>query len=364
MNHYTLLSRLFPTRPPATNPRRIVLIQPCCIGDVVAATALLKALRRGYPQAHITFAVGSWSKRAIESHSFLDAILDTGPAANPARSWSGMRRLVGQLRAGHFDLAVSLMRSPLMSLAVALSRIPHRVGLDSAGRGFGYTVRVAIDPEAVRNEAEIYLDAARALGLDTSDCFINAPAREEDLVSVQARLFLRQLPTPYVVVNPTGGSNPGMTMVSKRWPPENFAALIEQISDATDRQVILIGGPDDGEIVAAVQAALKQPVPALVGELTFGELAALAQLSDGYIGNDTGLTQLAAAVGARTVAIFGPSDPARYAPFTPNALALWQPRTLPGGGVAAGVPIDWNWARDGIGVAEVVARTLDFWQLR
>jgi ADP-heptose:LPS heptosyltransferase len=86
--------------------------------------------------------------------------------------------------------------------------------------------------------------------------------------------------------------------------------------------------------------------------LSFGEIAALARGARLYIGNDTGLTHLAAAAGAKTVMILGPSDPNRYAPFAPDSLALWKPAALPGGGVAAGAPTDWDWARDGISVDE------------
>ncbi len=50
--------------------------------------------------------------------------------------------------------------------------------------------------------------------------------------------------------------------------------------------------------------------------------------------------------------ILGPSDPQRYAPFAPGALALWRPAAIARGGVAAGAPVDWDWARDGISVAD------------
>ena len=109
---------------------RIVLIRPCCIGDVVLATAALQALRRGYPDAHITWAVGGWSRQAVDYHPALDAVLDTGDAALPVQSLRGFWRFVRQIRAGDFDLCVSLVRSPLMSAAVWLSGIRTRAGLD------------------------------------------------------------------------------------------------------------------------------------------------------------------------------------------------------------------------------------------
>lgn len=360
MNIYALLVRLFPQRPPPAAPRRIVLALPCCIGDVVLATAALQALRRGCPQAHIAWAVGSWSKGVLEGHPLLDTLLDTGPAALPVRTPVGLARFVRQLRSGQYDLLVSLVRSPLMSLAALLSGIPHRAGLDSAGRGFGYTVRVRLDPDRPRHEADIYLDVARALGLDAAGCRANIPVQTADQEAARARLAALGIRPPFLVLNPAGGRNPGMALAAKRWPPAHFAALAERLARRLGAQPLLLAGPGDEAIVAAVQAHLSAPIPAIVGGLTFGQIAGLASLAQVYIGNDTGLTHLAAAAGAPTVMIFGPSDPVRYAPFTDRSLALWQPTAVPRGGVAAGAPPAWNWARDGIGVDEVEARVIAF----
>jgi len=337
-----------------------VLILPCCIGDVVLATATLMALRRGYPQAHITWAVGSWSKGVIQQHPLLDAILDTGSQALPVKSPDGFYQFVRQLRAGHFDLAVSLVRSPLMSAAVALSGIPHRAGLDSAGRGFGYNIRAPIDPHQPRHEADIYLDVPRALGLDVTGCIANVPVMPEKLASVKTLLAQTDITAPFIVINPTGGRNPGMTMDSKRWPPDNFAELANHLGASLNAQVVLVGGPNDGDIVNAVAARLQQSHGSFVGKLSFGQIAALASLSQLYIGNDTGMTHLAAAAGARTVMILGPSDPQRYAPFTPNSLALWKPTSVDMRGVAGGQAQDWDWSRDGIGVDETEAKIRAF----
>lgn len=334
----------------------MVLILPCCIGDVVLATATLQALRRGYPDAHITWAVGSWSRPAVVHHNLLDAVLDTGPAALPVKSPGGFLHFVRQLRAGHFDLAVSLVRSPLMSLSVWMAGIPYRAGLDSAGRGFGYNLRTPINPAQPRHEADIYLDVPRRLGLDVNGCYANVPVIDADRLTVKAQLAVQGIDS-YLVMNPAGGRNPGMLMDSKRWPPEHFAALGDRLARVLGvGHVVLVAGPDDGPIVQAVQSRLHIPSAAYTGQLSFGQIAALAQASRVYIGNDTGLTHLAAAAGARTVMILGPSDPQRYAPFTPDSLALWKPTPLHSGGVAAGTPEDWDWVRDGIGVAEAEAR--------
>jgi ADP-heptose:LPS heptosyltransferase len=340
--------------------KRIVFILPCCIGDVVLATAALAALRRLYPDAHITWVVGGWSKGVVEGHPLLDAVLDTGPAALPVKSASGLLRFAGQLRAGHYDLAVSLVRSPLMSLAVLLSGIPRRAGLDSAGRGFGYNVRASIDPRQPRHEADIYLDVIRSLGGDTSGCWANVPVSEAARAKVETLLAECGVKRPFIVVNPCGGRNPGMVMDAKRWPPEHFAALADRLRARLSREVVLLGGPGDEPIVDSVRSRMAGKPPALVGKLSFPEVAALASLSDGYIGNDTGMTHLAAAAGGRTVMILGPSDPARYRPYTPDSLALWKPAVVRAGGVAEGVPEAWDWYRDGVGVDEAEASVVAF----
>lgn len=339
------LSRIFPTHPVPRDPQRIVLILPCCIGDVVLATATLKALRRAYPKAYIVWAVGNWSKPAIEHHDLLDAVIDTGASALPVKSPREMLRFVRQLRADYFDLAVSLVRSPLMSLAMLLSGIPNRAGIDSGGRGFGCTIRARVDPNVPRHEAEVYLDVVRALGADVSGCKANVPVHEADRVKLRER----GVTGDYIVINPAGGRNPGMDMDVKRWPADNFAALANRFG----LPVILIGGPGDEALVEMVKAKLTVPATTFVGVLSFGEIAALAQSAKLYIGNDTGLTHLAAAAGANTVMILGPSDPQRYAPFANHALALWKPTAVQRGGVASGAPVDWDWARDGISVDEV-----------
>lgn len=348
---YRFLSTIFPKRALSTTPKRIVFIRPCCIGDVMVATAALKALRRHYPDAHITWAVGGWSKQAIINHDLIDDVLDTGPAANPAKA--NIWKFARQLRDGKFDLAVSLVRSPFMSVAMLLSGIPNRVGIDSNGRGFGYTMRVPIDPMVARHEAQIYLDVVAAVGADTSDCYVNVPVHEADVTSLRAKMDIE---TPYAVINPAGGSNPGMMMDAKRWPPQNYAALADRLTEANGLRIVIIGGPDDGELVNAVISHMKGEAETVIGTLPFGEIAALFKHARVYVGNDTGLTHMAAATGTKTVMVMGPSDPGRYRPFAPNAIAAWKPYKLKAGGVASGVPSDWDWERKGIGVQGVIER--------
>jgi ADP-heptose:LPS heptosyltransferase len=327
-----------------------VLLKPCCIGDVIFATPLLAALRRGYPGASIDWVVGSSAAAALRGHSDLANVIDCGPQANPAAHPTGLLWLVGQLRAGRYDLAVVPDRSPLSGLATLLAGIPKRAGLDSAGRGFAYNVRARIDPHVIRHEAEIYLDVARALGLSADNCWANVPPTQAALDSARQVLDQHKLrDKPLILVHPGGGVNVGMSMLAKRWPPDRFAVLSARIADQIGGQIAVIGVESDREAVAAFVHTLDRPVVDLTNRLSLPVTGALASLAAFYIGNDNGVAHLAAASGGKVLMIFGPSDPRRYAPFVPpeRSRYVWRPISVPVRGVNAGVPADFDWARDG-----------------
>ena len=323
------------------------------------ATAALSALREAFPKAHITWAVGPWSARAIAHHPALDEILLTEadlPLSAPGLLW----RFSRQLRAGNFDLAVSLVRSPLMSLATWLAGVPVRAGLDSGGRGFGYNLRAAIDPDLPQHESEIYLRVVSAAAGRDMHCYANLPVTSEARASVKKRLLESGISPKFIVAHPGGGLNPGMRFEGKRYPPKRFAELLDRLATETSADIILLGGPGDADLVAQVQLSLKARAASWVDQFSFVEIGALAAEARLYLGNDSGLTHLAAASGAKTVMLMGPTDPRRYAPYTRDSLALWQAAEIARGGAAQSSGSAWDWDADGISVDAAANEILAF----
>src|SRR5512144_2468018 len=83
-----VLSAVFPrgAAPPASC-ERILVLKPCCLGDVVLATPVLGALRQAFPQAHIDVAVGSWSRAVVAHNPHVHAVLDTGAVGQGRYDW-------------------------------------------------------------------------------------------------------------------------------------------------------------------------------------------------------------------------------------------------------------------------------------
>jgi ADP-heptose:LPS heptosyltransferase len=331
---------------------RLLLLKPCCLGDVVFSTALVRELRRALPNAHLTFGVGTHARPAIASHPALDDLLDTGTIGSGSWCWSDLLRLVRAIRARRFDACFVLERSAVLALVPLLAGIPTRVGIDSGGRGFSLSVAVPVRP--ARPESELYLDLLRAVGGTPRSGELEYHPSHRSVRRVE-ELVRTRLPSdrPFVVLHCAGGTNPGMTLLRKRWPVESFRELARRIVEAGGT-VVLVGSEEERDALlgfgslqrsalppavltscsgeASPRGASSQPptpdprppVPIvdLVGQLTLDELAALARRAAVYVGNDTGPSHVAEAAGANVVMLFGPSDPIVYGPRCRRAVAL------------------------------------------
>ncbi|MAG35989.1 MAG: lipopolysaccharide heptosyltransferase II [Dehalococcoidia bacterium] len=311
--------------------RSIVVIKPCCLGDLLLATPSLAALRQAYPHAYISLAVSSWARPAVENSPHVDALIDCeGFAGQRWLRWSAYRRFVTTLRAGSYDLAIVLDRSLFASLAAWRAGIPLRVGIDSGGRGFSLTGRVPWNQE--RHETDLYLDVMHAASVPVSVAgqpFYRPAAIHQmfaDRVFEEWQLNDRG---PVVVIHPGGGSNPGMKLEAKRWPATRYAALADRLVDTVGAQVVVVGHASDAPVARQMRMAMRHEGPDLVGQTSFGQLAAVIERGDLYIGNDAGTTHLASAVDTPVVALFGPTNPTVYGPRSEAGAALFHADACP-----------------------------------
>ncbi|HEX6289312.1 MAG TPA: glycosyltransferase family 9 protein [Herpetosiphonaceae bacterium] len=323
----TLLTRLLrlwfrqkqPPLPAA--PRSILILKPCCLGDVLLTTPLVAAIRSAYPGAHLIYAVGTWASPMVATSQHIDETLILPERWTPG-SLLATARVLHRLR---IDLIFVPDRSPMLTLLAWLSRSPVRVGLDSAGRGFAYTHRVPVS-SLVIHEADLYSQLAAAAGLPKPPrrlFFFPGAEAEQAAAAIVARY--RATDGPLVVLHPGGGQNPGMTLPRKRWLPERWATVADELIRVYSACVLVVGGPGDQEAVATVIAAMREPAIPLVRRWDWGELGALLGRSDLFMGHDTGMMHLATAVGAPVVAVFGPSDPQIYGPYGQRAAYVWRP---------------------------------------
>ncbi len=189
--------------------------------------------------------------------------------------------------------------------------------LKKAGAGRGI-VLPSFPPEAAKvHVADSLVDALKVSGFEEEGSF--HPLQLPDDPSDFAGSFLRNLGgeagDPVLAIHPGSGSP------AKNWSPENFAMIADRAGEQAG--ILLISGPaQDG--VGEVRRAMKKARPLVAQNLSLLQLAALLKRSTAYLGNDSGITHLAAALGLPTLAIFGPTDPAIWGPRGPGVRILYE----------------------------------------
>ncbi len=295
-----------------SSPLTIAIIKPCCIGDCVMALPAIQSLAAAFPLAHIHAYAGRHSAPIFRASEHVSRVYLSPDQLNAAR----MLGMAWNLRTAGHDWIVLLDRSRWL-ISAARSAAPRKL------------VKLSPSRSNPRHEVDVYLDALEAVGVRTP---FNVPrltpgsdARES------AAAALGTTEQSFVVLQPGGAENPGASMLDKRWPAKHYFHLARILAERGLRPV-LTGGPTDVNLCVQIANEIVDFNPVmLAGRLDIMTSAAVIEQASLYVGTDTGISHLAAAVGTPTIVIFGPTNPLRYAPRGDRVkiLSPAASRTLP-----------------------------------
>ncbi|MDE2506893.1 MAG: glycosyltransferase family 9 protein [Planctomycetota bacterium] len=294
-------------------PRRVCIIKPSALGDIVHTLPALAALRGLWPHAHLAWVVNQGLRGLLDGHPQLDEVIafDRARVLTP-RGALGFGRFLKGLRDRRFDVAIDfqgLFRSGLMSWATGA---PVRLGASDAREGATrFYTHLAVTSRRAEHAVDRMLALASACGADVSNPEVQLAVNDAD--RAWARDALRGLPRPILVLNP------GARWLTKRWPPEQFAAVARRAVEAYGGSIAAVGAVEDRPLVDALAAAIAPlPLLDLCGRTTLPRLAALAARSDLFLSNDTGPLHLAAAAGANVVGVYTCTSPRLTGPRGPR----------------------------------------------
>jgi heptosyltransferase-2 len=283
--------------------KRILVVNVNWLGDVVLSTPALRALRKSDPGARLTCMVVPRCREVLEGNPGVDEIIIYDEDGIHGGFW-GKPRLVRKLRAGGFDEVYFFHRSFTRRLAAALAGIPKRVGYPAKKGKFLLTVPVEL-PERIPHKAEYFLNLLEKAGIKRDGLDCEFYLRDEDRKSAGELLKAGGVSDGDFLAVLNAGGNWKM----KRWPAENFAALADLLMEERGAKVVFSGAGKDRKLVESIAGMMKQRPANLCGRTTLKQLGALFERADLVVSNDTGPTHIAAAVGARVVALFGPTSP-------------------------------------------------------
>ncbi|HUR33924.1 MAG TPA: glycosyltransferase family 9 protein [Vicinamibacterales bacterium] len=311
-------------RAPAA-PRRILLLRLERIGDLLMVLPAIADLQALAAQAEIDLVVGSWNADLARAIRPIRRV-HTLDAAWLARGGHGLGmysllRAAWGWRRERYDLVINFEPDARSNLLAASAGAAWTAGYRSGGGGALLDLALDYDPRAHTTDNARRLVTA-ALGPRDSGAALQAAAINPDApiavppvltipapAQASAARLLGAVDGPLIGIHVSGGR------AIKQWPPDRFAEVARRLIDEAGGTIVLTGSRDDRPLVQTMRRELPPDRTIdLAGDIDLLALGAILGRLDVLLTGDTGPMHLAHAVATPIVAVFGPSDPARYAP--------------------------------------------------
>jgi len=297
-----------------TEPSRLVVLAPNWLGDAVMALPAVADLRRRFPAAHLAVAARGSVAPMFELAPGVDTVV-TLRWKGGVFDRAGLRADAATLREAAFDTAVLLPNSMASAWLVRGAGVPERWGYAADWRSPILT-RAVPKPRGSRHQAAYYQHLTHTLGAPAGPLEPMLTAASDDVAAGRALLTARG----WDGVRPLVALAPGAAYGSaKRWPPERYTALVSTLVSAHGATCVLVGARVDASATQLVQqsaAAETRPhVLDVAGATSLRTLAGVLSLARACVSNDSGAMHLAAALGVRVVALFGPTRDKETAPL-------------------------------------------------
>ena len=294
----------------------ILIVKLSAIGDVIHTLPSLTALRKLYPEAHITWVVEEAAAGLVKNHPLLNAVLISrrkswikylrkGEFSRPLRE---MRAFLRELRKRPYDLVIDFHGLLKSAVIVLLSGGKRKLGYNSLQELSGLFYNEKIPEDMNKHAVDRYLDFPRFLGAKIAKAQFILPSDNSAQARIQSLLEKYHLENKkFIAVNPVA------YWETKLWDDEKFAGLADLIKTKLNMEVVFTGS--EKESIEKITTRMQAKAVNLASETTLPELAYLYQKALLLVTTDSGPMHLAAAVGTPVVALFGPTDPQRTGPY-------------------------------------------------
>ena len=325
--------------------KNILIIKMSSLGDVIHALPTLYAVRKNWPNAHITWAIHEQFESLLPGKPWVDdvIIIDKKQLKKPAYLW----QLRKDLHSRHFDMTLDLQCIAKSAIVSLLSGAPETYGYWELREGSNLVNKALVGEHKYDHVIERYLDTVRALGGDVEGVEFPMPAYVEAEKSVKHKLQSHGVEDEYVVVVP------GARWIVKEWPLLNFGELCIRLCES-GKKVVIAGAPDDAEKGAFIENYVKNKnLINLVGSTSMPELIELIRHCEIFISADTGPLHIANALKRPLIALFGTTSPKRTGPYggshvhliiSPTSKATPEQPLVDDPDCMAQIPVDAVWS--------------------
>jgi ADP-heptose:LPS heptosyltransferase len=270
-----------------SGPKHILIVSQTNIGDVVLTCPVIDILRRDFPGAQIDIVTGPKAVSLFEGNpNFGIKVFDKQAPLRKKVEW-----FLGLYQA-HYDCVVDLRRT-----ALALFLMPHFATPVLSGKSF------------TGHKKDAHLNRLRQV------YDFDAPSQERYavLTTKEDERFFEGAVAPDLEGKKFVVIAPGAADSAKRWQPQGFAALADHLSAAY--KVVFVGDAKDAQIVDEIQGRMRSPALSLAGKINLRQLAFVLKKCSWALTHDSGVMHLACYLNVPVVALWGPTDINKYAPW-------------------------------------------------
>lgn len=286
--------------------KKILLIKPRGIGDIILSTIVLENLKSVFPHSKIHYLTETFARRAVENNPFVSKIITFNKK-------DFVLSIIKKVRREKYDLIFDLWSNPKTAQVTFLSGAKYRVGFEKHGRKYAYNF-LGKNGTMGKHAAEDNLVLLNAFDIPIISKKVIYKTTEQE--KEFAEKFLNSLNHQYelklIGIIPSGGWE------SKRCDPVKWIEICNEINKKYNVKFLILWGPGDEKDSKIIFDALKTK-SILIPETNFGQLSALIEKCDLVIANDSGPMHVSAALGKPTLGIFGPTDPEAHRPFAENS---------------------------------------------
>jgi lipopolysaccharide heptosyltransferase II len=288
-------------------PKKILVFTTNWLGDGLFLTPLLSGLKKNFPQADLTVLCLPRVKEIFQNNPNVNEIIIYD---EKSRNLILRLKTFLRLRRERFDTAFIIKPSLSRTLLLKCAGIKEIVGFDNPKSGWLLTFRI-LPPDKQLHKLDYFLGILHYLGLKTGEHKYEFFPSQQDKDYI-ARLISQKgiaRHIPLIVINPGANWHP------KRWLPGNFAKLIKQLKKRLSVSIAISGAERDKQLSKKIINESGENVFDFSGQTTLGQLGALMQEAGVVVSADSGPMHIAAAVGTRVVALFGPTSPRLTGPY-------------------------------------------------
>jgi lipopolysaccharide heptosyltransferase III len=309
---------LAPVRWDWAEVRRVLVVRLRSIGDTVLTTPSLFALRRFIPHVQLDILLEDWVAPVLEGSDLVDRVITLPRDSTPARA-----RLARELRATRYDVVYNLHGGTTATFLTRATGAKHRVGFENYQYARLHN-HVAPSPLAIWQRPTLHsVEQQLALIGWTGVPVTDRPGTRLAVTEPASTSVAEKLAT----IGIDGGEaiamiHPTAAFDTKQWSVENFARVNQELRNRGLAPVIVVA---PSEIATAEALVAQSPASlAVLSDLSLPQVTALASCAKLFVGNDSGIAHIAAAVGTPCVVVFGSSNRNHWRPWTtqPNEIVF------------------------------------------